>query len=331
MKRKNSFLFEKSSLLGFSIKAVSECNSEEYKRVIRSFKFLRNNNIDKRTRNMDEWNDFWGEKHAEIELIQPIYDRIKSAIVALKDESGNIDTKDNAKRDVLYDQFYPLHAQLVSKREAIKALRAYSKLDRSYRTFLLGQSLNPPKFPKNCRPGHVKGIGPVVDAGGTGELFAMNVKNLSLKGCGNGDPNFMMKLSPAEMPRGLGEQIYQYMGLTMPCHGLTKGKVVDFLKVCNEFSDEQQAPMTVRLTPWGIPVCWKIGRKWRPPERDEVGWGLNSMPLEGVCDRAYHGRISHEEKMKRNIVSLLKYTVRTFKVECFYIKRDVLRRILNRG
>lgn len=166
--------------------------------------------------------------------------------------------------------------------------------------------------------------GAVIDAEGGGELFGKGVTSAHLKACGNGDPQFMMSIG--FMTRGLGEQTFDFMGLTMECSGLTGGRRVDFQKVCNEYSGAKP-PMTARVLPWGVPVCWPNDRKWRPPEKGETGWGLNGKPLTAVCYEAYYGRPATSEEQLET-AALLKYTARDLHVECFYMKRADLQRLL---
>lgn len=166
----------------------------------------------------------------------------------------------------------------------------------------------------------------IIDAGGTGELFGKPITYAQLEGCGNGDPKFTMTFPPALMERGLGEQSYEYMGLSMPCASFAGGRRVEFQEACNRFSGARP-PMTARVLPWGVPVCWPNSRKWRPPKRGEAGWGLNGKPLSSVCYEAHFGRPATPEE-QRDIIPLLKFTVRSLHVECFYIKRATLERLV---
>ena len=166
----------------------------------------------------------------------------------------------------------------------------------------------------------------VIDTKGTGELFGKGFKLEHLTGCGNGDPDLSMKFPLDRMKRGLGQQIFDFMGLDMPCPGLTGGKIVDFQKACNTFSGARP-PMTARVLPWGLPTCWPNNRKWRPPKLGEAGWGINSVPLTGVCYQAYFGRPAKREDMAE-MVPLLKFKLRALQVECFYVKRAALKQVL---
>lgn len=205
-----------------------------------------------------------------------------------------------------------------------KANQALSEANEELKNAVLKETH--PKLETDDGANKTNKIGAIINANGTGELFDKNVKYLNLKGCGNADPEFSMKFPVSSMRRGLAEYIYEYMGLTMSCPGLTGGKIVEFHKVCNEFNGANP-PMTARVLPWGIPTCWPVGRKWRPPKRDEVGLGLNVAPLSGVCEEAYFGRpASREEQLET--ISLLKFTVKTLRIECFYIKRSALKRVL---
>ncbi len=169
----------------------------------------------------------------------------------------------------------------------------------------------------------------IVDAEGNGEIFGQNVKYANLQECGNGDPEYSMRLPFGSMKRGLGEQTFDFMGLTMACPGLTGGKTVDFQEACNTFSGAAP-PMTARLLPWGVPTCWPDNRKWGPPKLGEAGWGINSAPLTGVCYEAYFGRPpSRDEQLK--IATLLKYMAQSLKVECFYMNREALMKISQGG
>ncbi|MEM9331673.1 MAG: hypothetical protein AAGA53_10125 [Pseudomonadota bacterium] len=169
-------------------------------------------------------------------------------------------------------------------------------------------------------------LGPedVIEAKDKGRLLHKSVQYANLQGCGNADPDFMLKLPPTSMKRGLGEQTFDYMGLTMSCPGLKNGKVVSFEEVCNQFSGSNP-PMQARLLPNGLPICWQTGRAGWPPKDGEAGWGLNSNSLTGVCNQAYFGRPPNPNELKEeNITALLKYQVRSLEVECFYLPTNLL-------
>jgi hypothetical protein len=230
------------------------------------------------------------------------------------------------KKSVFYPEFKATHPLIVydamervleyeaeleeSPARIVEARRALSKKEKELKTTLAGEA------PLQSES--------VIDSEGSGELFGKGVKFDHLKTCGNGDPQFTTRL--LFMPTGLGEQTFDFMGLTMACSGLTGGRRVEFQKVCNEFSGANP-PMTARVQPWGVPTCWPNDRKWRPPKPGDNGWGLNGKPLTTVCYEAYYGRPATSDEQLET-VALLKYTVRELHVECFYMKRTAMQRLL---
>lgn len=186
------------------------------------------------------------------------------------------------------------------------------------------------KQPEQKRTQELANVPPAetIDAQGTGKLFGKGIRSKHLEGCGNGDPQFMMKVPVETMRRGLGQQIFEYMGLDMPCPALTGGLRVDFQKACNEFSGARE-PTTARVLPWGVPVCWPNSREWRPPKPGETGYGINNRTLSGVCYEAYLGRTA-DASDQWDLATLLKYKTRDLHVECFYVKRATLKKLLTR-
>ncbi|MEM8796879.1 MAG: hypothetical protein AAGE61_15040 [Pseudomonadota bacterium] len=168
----------------------------------------------------------------------------------------------------------------------------------------------------------------IIKAKKPGRLEGESVKYSNLQNCGNGDPDYMIRLPFSAMKRGLGGQTFDYMGLTMSCPGLENGVVISFDDVCNRFSGAKP-PMEVRLLPNGLPICWKEGRKRWPPRDGEAGWGLNGKPLTGVCNEAYFGRPPSAEDLKEEkMTALLKYDAGALTVECFYIPTATLQALL---
>jgi hypothetical protein len=171
----------------------------------------------------------------------------------------------------------------------------------------------------------------IIDAGGTGELSGKGVKFASLQDCGNGDPKFMLlglgsiQKSRAD-PAGLNGRGWDLMGVSMPCPGLTDGLKVSFDAVCGKSEGQ-----TVMVRSSGLPICWRKGGQAslaRQSESDLDGhFGLKGATLNQVCYTAFEtlGKGKFDPKI---LVPLIKYELKELDVECYYIKRDRLFRIL---
>ena len=81
----------------------------------------------------------------------------------------------------------------------------------------------------------------------------------------------------------------------------------------------------------GLPICWRKGGQAslaRQSESDLDGhYGLKGATLNAVCYTAYE-TLGKGKFDRKTLVPLIKYRIRDFDVECYYMKRDRLLRIL---
>lgn len=175
----------------------------------------------------------------------------------------------------------------------------------------------------------------VVDAEGTGELGETPVKFANLKGCGHGDPAFALmgfddiRKSTAD-PAGLDGAGWDHMGISLPCEGLTGGMVVSFAEVCARGGNQ-----TVMARPSGRPICWRVGGESSLARQgaDTLNshFGLGGASLTGACMQAYAARHGLPSFDHVGMAVLLKYQLQDQKVECFYLSRTSLMRLIGLG
>ena len=165
----------------------------------------------------------------------------------------------------------------------------------------------------------------IVDADGTGELFDKPIKAANLIDCGGGPDRTY--LNGAADPNGLNGYGWDNLGASVLCPGLTNGKIVDLLMVCQKAGHPPHNKV-VLTAPSGRPICYERETVFEPDDNSwlRTWFGFTGKTLSSICSRAYLGSfeptLSNAEKsILRGLISIVKYRVREKKVECFYMKK----------
>jgi hypothetical protein len=159
-------------------------------------------------------------------------------------------------------------------------------------------------------------------------LFDFDVTPEHLLECGNGDPRYRILSREGVMKsgidsEGLAGRGWARMGISLPCPGLSGGKVVYFQPLCERSA--RGPGMKARVAPDGLPMCRDGGRGW-PPDTSEMESRncLRGLCLDAACLDDYAGPDASREKRRdvfANKIAIVKFRTRELHVECFYMGR----------